>query len=99
MPVPQTKIFLNSTILAGGGYTLTPNAAGDLTSTLAPAPATGWVASVGDLNDDCIADVAVGAAGDDDKAAEAGRIFVMLGAPAAGSSVVLPNGVPGSVGV
>lgn len=97
MPVPNTKVFLNSAILAGGGYTLTPNAPGDLTSTLAPAPATGWVASVGDLNGDGVADVAVGAAGDDDKAAEAGRIYAMLGAPTAGSTVGLADGVLGQV--
>ncbi|MBE0554998.1 MAG: FG-GAP repeat protein, partial [Rhodobacteraceae bacterium] len=97
MPVPNTKVFLNSAILAEGGYTLTPNAPGDLTSTLAPAPATGWVASVGDLNGDGVADVAVGAAGDDDKAAEAGRIYAMLGAPTAGSTVGLADGVLGQV--
>ena len=97
MPIPNTKVFLNSAILTGGGYTLTPNAAGDLTSTLAPAPATGWIASVGDLNGDGIAEVAVGAAGDDDKAAEAGRIYVLLGEPTPGSSVGLADGVLGQV--
>ncbi|NTT87859.1 M10 family metallopeptidase C-terminal domain-containing protein [Tabrizicola fusiformis] len=97
MPIPNTKVFLNSAILSGGGYTLTPNAPGDLTSTLAPAPATGWVASVGDLNGDGIADVAVGAAGDDDKAAEAGRVYVMLGDPAPGSTVGVADGVLGQV--
>lgn len=98
MPIPQTKVFLSAAIAAGGGYRLIPNADGDLTSTLAPAPATGWITALGDLNGDGVADLAVGAAGDDDSAAEAGRIFILLGAPAAGSTVELSTGVAGSVG-
>lgn len=87
MPLPNTKVTLNAAIAAGGGYTLRPNANGDLTSTLAPGLAGGWVSTVGDLNGDGIAEVVIGAAGDDDKAAEAGRIFVAMSGVAAGSSV------------
>jgi Ca2+-binding RTX toxin-like protein len=96
MPVPNTKVFLGSTILAGGGYSLTPNAAGDFAPTVTGNSAPAWLASVGDLNGDGVADVAVGASGDDDKALDAGRIFVTLSNFAAGSSSGLADVATGS---
>lgn len=86
MPVPNTKIFLGSTILSGGGFTLTPNAVGDFAPTLTGLSAPAWLASVGDLNGDGIVDLAIGASGDDDRQADAGRIFVTMSNLAAGSS-------------
>ena len=96
MPVPNTKVFLGSTILAGGGYSLTPNAAGDFAPTVTGNSAPAWLASVGDLNGDGVADIAVGASGDDDKALDAGRIFVTLSIFAAGSSSGLADVATGS---
>ena len=86
MPVPNTKILLGSTILSGGGFTLTPNAVGDFAPTLTGLSAPPWLASVGDLNGDGVADLAIGASGDDDRRADAGRIFVTMSNLAAGSS-------------
>ena len=97
MPIPNTKIFLNSTILAGGGFGLTPNAAGDFTPLVTGVPSTSWVAGVGDLNGDGVADIAVGASGDDDKAADAGRIFVTLSNFAPGLTHGLADALPGGM--
>lgn len=73
MPIPNTKIFLNSTILAGGGFPLKPNAAGDFTLGVTGVASGSWVAGVGDLNGDGVADIVIGSAGDDDKAADGCR--------------------------
>lgn len=96
MPVPNTKILLGSTILAGGGHTLTPNANGDFSATVTGISAPAWFASLGDLNGDGIADMAIGASGDDDKANNAGRIFITLKDFAAGSSNGIADAAAGS---
>lgn len=97
MPVPNTKVLLNSTILAGGGYSFTTNAAGDLAPTVTGSPTAQWVAGIADLNGDGLADFVFGAPGDDDKAPQAGRIFVSLGAPIAGNSGILGAGSAGTI--
>jgi len=97
MPIPNTKVLLNSTLLAGGGFTLTPNAAGDFSPALTGVASASWVAGVGDLNGDGVADIAIGSAGDDDKAVDAGRIFVTLSSFAAGTTHGIADALPGSL--
>ncbi len=97
MPIPNTKVLLNSTILAGGGFTLRPNAAGDFTPALTGVASGSWVAGVGDLNGDGVADIDIGPAGDDDKAADAGRIFVTLSSFAPGTTHGIADALPGSL--
>jgi hypothetical protein len=91
MPIPNTKIYLGSTILAGGGFSLTPNAAGDFAPTVITGSSPNWLAGLGDLNGDGIADIAVGASGDDDKAVDAGRVIVTLSNYGPGSSTGLTD--------
>ena len=86
MTIPANKIFLSTTVLSGGGYTLTSDFLGDILATPLGLAATGNLTQVTDLNGDGIADLAIGAPGDDDKAVDAGRAFVFLGASAAGIS-------------
>ncbi len=86
MPIPNTKIFLGSTILAGGGFKLLPNTAGDFRTPFGGLSSPAWMASVGDLNGDGVVDIAIGASGDDDKLLNAGRIFVTMGGLVAGGS-------------
>lgn len=52
MPVPATKIVLNSTILQGGGYTLLPPNPQDLTATPLGLVGPAAIASMIDLNGD-----------------------------------------------
>lgn len=84
MTLPANKIQLLSTVFAGGGYNLTPDFAGDLATVPVGGLATGNLAGLSDLNGDGVADLAIGAPGDDDKAVNAGRAFVLLGASAPG---------------
>ena len=78
MSTPVSKIFLSTAISSGGGYRLLPSAPGDFGMAGSP-----WVAGAGDLNGDGVADIVVGAASDDDKATDAGRIFVSFGSATA----------------
>lgn len=89
MPVPQTKVLLNSTILSGGGITFSAAAAGDLAPVLTGIPSPTWISGITDLNGDGLADFIIGVPGDDDKAANAGRVFVSLGSLTPGSTHVL----------
>ena len=91
MPVPNTKIYLSTTALSGGGFRFLPNAAGDLSNTLVGIPNPAWLSAITDLNGDGVADVIVGAPGDDDKDVDAGRIFVHLGPIAPGSTSTLSD--------
>ena len=79
MPIPNTKALLGSTILAGGGYSFVTNAPGDLAPVITGAPVPSFVAGIGDLDGDGRADFIFGAPGDDDKALDAGRVFVSFG--------------------
>ena len=69
----------------------TTNVVGDLAPTVTGGPTAAWVAGITDLNGDGLADFIFGAPGDDDKAPNAGRIFISLGAPILGNS-----GIPGT---
>ncbi len=89
MPALPAKKYLSSVTSGNGGYTLLPEAPGDLAATLAGIPGVPWVAGIGDLNGDGIPDVIVGAPGSDDKAVDAGRIFVAMGKAAGTAATTL----------
>ncbi len=97
MPIPKTKILLSPTIAAGGGFTLLPEAAGDLSATPLAQVGAHSVASATDLNGDGFADLILGAPGSNDKAVDAGRVYVTLGAPLAASVTGVAHGTPGVV--
>ena len=78
MPIPNNKIFLSSAFGVGSGYRFRPDAAGDFSVTVTGLPHAAWFTGVGDADGDGIEDFAISAPGDNDKAADAGRIFVQL---------------------
>ena len=86
MPVPNTKLYLSTVLSSAGGYSFLPNATGDFTATLTGDPIAPWAAGITDLNGDLRPDLIIGAAGDDDKTTDAGRVFVELGAVTDGST-------------
>lgn len=92
MPIPQTKIFLNATITAGGGYTYLSPDLGDLTATPLAMVGPASVGSVADLNGDGIDDLIIGTPGSNDKAVDAGRVFVELGGQVAGTTTDAAHG-------
>lgn len=89
MPVPQTKITIASALLGGRANRLTPVASGDFDTALTGNPVPAWISSIGDLDGDGVADIVVGAASDDDKAIDAGRIFVHRGQSTGGDQTQL----------
>ncbi|TFU06302.1 hypothetical protein EUV02_04700 [Polymorphobacter arshaanensis] len=86
MPIPQTKVYLTTALASGRAYKFLPNAAGDFATINNGAPFAPWLGVVNDLNGDGRPDFIIGAASDSDKAFEAGRVFIYLGAVAAGST-------------
>ncbi len=87
MSIPFTKLYLSSAVAsATGGYRLLPQVAGDFFPTVTSVPAAPWVAGISDLNGDLIPDLIVGAPGDDDKAVDAGRIFITFGKATGGTT-------------
>ncbi|ESQ87740.1 hypothetical protein ABAC460_18880 [Asticcacaulis sp. AC460] len=98
MPLPATKLYLNSLLTdPAGGYELASETPGDLSDAWTTFPASRWVSGLSDINGDGIADLIVGGAGDDDKDVNAGRIFVRYGSASGGFSEVLPNSVSGFI--
>ena len=93
MPIPQTKVYLTTALASGRAYKFLPNAAGDFATINNGAPFAPWLGVVNDLNGDGRADFIVGAASDSDKAFEAGRVFIYLGAVAAGSTNQIADSV------
>jgi Ca2+-binding RTX toxin-like protein len=92
MPIPYTKLSLSAAVAsATGGYRLLPQAAGDFAPTITGVPAAAWVSGITDLNGDGIADFIIGAPGDDDKAVDAGRIFVAFGSATGGTTNALAS--------
>ena len=87
MALPQTKIFLSNAYASGGAVRFLPNAAGDFGLNASAYTGAPWLSGILDLNGDGVDDLIFGAPGDDDKAVDAGRVFVQL-APAIGGSTV-----------
>ena len=94
MPLPHTKIYLNPTIGAAGGYSLLSPMAGDLTATPLGGIGPYSIASVADLNGDGLADLILGTPGSNDKAVDAGRVLIKLGAPLPGTVIDAAHGTP-----
>ena len=90
MTLPANKISIAAALASGGGYTLLSPMPGDLTA----LGLAGGVASVTDLNGDGFADLILGTPGSNDKAVDAGRVFVTLGHAVAGSSQDMSHGTP-----
>lgn len=97
MPIPDTRVLLSTALTGGGGFTLLPNDTGDFGPALTGTSVPGWFTVLGDINGDGLADIALGAAGDDDKAVNAGRIFVTFAAFAPGSTNVVTDALPGGM--
>ena len=95
MPITNLKLTLNATIAAGGGFTLLSPAPGDMTATPLGQVGPQSLGSTSDLNGDGLPDLILGAPGDDDKAVDAGRVFVALGAAVPGSSQDAAHGTQG----
>ena len=89
MPIPTNKLYLSTALTSGSAARILPNAAGDL-APLDPYFATApWLAAAGDMNGDGLPDLIFGAPGDDDKAVDAGRVFVQLAPVVGGTTVTL----------
>ncbi|TDM08860.1 MAG: hypothetical protein C4K60_05680 [Ideonella sp. MAG2] len=78
MALPQTKIFLSNAYASGGAVRFLPNAAGDFGLNASAYTGAPWLSGILDLNGDGVDDLIFGAPGDDDKAVDAGRVFVQL---------------------
>jgi len=93
MPIPQTRILMSSALASGRAIRFLPNAVGDFSATVTTRPAAPWLGSIGDLNGDGRADFIFGAAGDDDKALDAGRIFISMDAFVPGTTNGVADGL------
>ncbi|MFD2450837.1 beta strand repeat-containing protein [Ideonella paludis] len=78
---------MSNAYATGGAVRFLPNAAGDFGLNASAYTGAPWLSGILDLNGDGVDDLIFGAPGDDDKAVDAGRVFVQL-APATGGSAV-----------
>ena len=85
MAIPATKLYLSS-ILAGAGYRYTPETPGDFAPSATGATGSTWLASIADLNGDLMPEIITGSPGSDDKAVDAGRVYVTFGTATPGGS-------------
>lgn len=88
MPIPSTKLYLSSVLSSAGGYRLLPVATGDFS-----LGGNAWVSGITDLNGDLIPEIITGAAGDDDKDIDAGRIFINYGSAVGGTTTYVTDAV------
>ena len=93
MPIPNTKISITTALTTGGAFRLLPAAPTDFSDAFTGVPLAPWVASIGDLDGDGIADIVVGVAMDDDKDIDAGRIVIHRGQSTGGTTVGLTDSV------
>ncbi|WPB86022.1 hypothetical protein [Sediminicoccus rosea] len=93
MPIPATKLFLTTALTAGGAYQLLPESPTDFAPALATPPGSVWISGIADLNGDGLAEIITGAAGSDDKAADAGRVYVTFGQSIGGTSTTIGDSV------
>jgi VCBS repeat-containing protein len=70
----------------GEAFEMFPEVVGDLTPLDPTASAAPLMASTSDMNGDSVPDLIFGAPGDDDKAVDAGRIFVLVTPPGGGTT-------------
>ena len=93
MAITPLKKYLANVAAGIGGYEMDLDQPGELTPTLNVLPGTPWITGVGDLDGDGIAEVMVGGPGSDDKAIDAGRVFVAIGLAAGVPSFTLTDPV------
>ena len=91
MPVPQTKVYLGTALSSGKALRFLPDATGDFGITVSTSSGPTWLGSIGDLDGDGLPDFIFGAPGDNDKAIDAGRIFVHLGAATPGVTAMIAD--------
>lgn len=91
MPIPDNKVQLATSLAQGGGTSILIAAKGDLTATPLGVVGPASIGAVSDLNGDGVADLIIGTPGSDDKAVDAGRVFVSLGAALPGSTLDLSH--------
>lgn len=87
MPIPNNTFTLSSLLAGANAVRFTPNAPGDFVSLGLGAPIAPWLGATTDMNGDGRADLIFGAATDDDKFIDAGRVFVELAALVGGTTV------------
>lgn len=79
MAITPVKKYLSDVASGIGGYAMDADQPGDINATLGGLSGVPWVAGVADINGDGVPEVVVGTPGSDDKAIDAGRIFVVMG--------------------
>jgi Ca2+-binding RTX toxin-like protein len=79
MPIPATWTDLSTAIALGGGYVLAPQESLDfsyLVPGASPLPSSTWLAAIGDLSGDGLAEILTGVPGSSDQHPGAGRVYL-----------------------
>ena len=85
----ETRALLLQLLADDKAVQFLPNEAGDFTIPAGTGQPAAIAAGVRDIDGDGLADLIIGAPGDDDKEADAGRVFIQPGSVAGGSSLRL----------